>query len=178
MNFSPLGDSYGSHDHRNHMALLGGGSSGDIIIHWCNTTATATAHANGSCNLSLGLWRCGFLVHGFPEDPSPFLSLLCKTQRTPLLHPSTHQFKQIKKQNKFKFFNKKKSQTFSSSSSWSYSSLLLPPLLSVSLVGDLKALFTAINHNLAAFTGALLNRTPQNKKQEYNFNDVLTENMY
>ena len=151
MNFSPLDDNYGSHGHRNHMALLGSDSSsrGDIIIHWCNTTATVST--DRSCNLSLGLWWCGFLVRGFPDDRSPFLYFLHKTQQTPLLHPSTHQFKHTKKHNKFKIFNKKKSQTFSSSSSWSCSSLLLPHLLLVSLVGDLKAFFIAINHELPPF---------------------------
>ena len=93
---------------------------------------------------------CGDAVSwfvGFQKIHHHF-SLFCAKPKTPLLHPSTHQFKQTKKQNKFKIFNKKKSQTFSSSFSQSCSSLLLPPLLSVSLVGDLKALFTTINHEL------------------------------
>ena len=91
------------------------------------------------CNSGVrrGLWLLGllmcycFLVCGFPEWPSSLFSLLLKTKKTQLKDV----VKQIKKRKNVEFLRFSEAQTFSSSS----------------LVGDPKALLTAVNHEVPPF---------------------------
>lgn len=119
----------GGHRHLKRMLLLRSRSCRRrrLMVSLCNSGVR-----RGLWLLCLLICYC-FLVCGFPEWPSSLFSLLLLKKKKK--DPVNDVVNKIKKRKNVEFLRFSETQTFSSSS----------------LVGDLKALLTAVNHEVLPF---------------------------